>query len=55
MLHNILSPNEIADLLDDPIVKLNKDKLSIASKVDFSIQVSETIKTKLETRFNLHP
>jgi hypothetical protein len=54
MLHNILSPNEIAEILNDPIVKTNKDKLSIATKVDFSIQVSEIIKTKLETIFNLN-
>jgi hypothetical protein len=45
----ILSSNEIADLLNDPIVKINKEKLSTLEKVDFSLQVSDTIKTKLET------
>ena len=45
----ILSSNEITELLNDPIVKINKEKLSTLEKVDFSLQVSDTIKNKLET------
>jgi hypothetical protein len=54
MIHNLLSPNEIADILNNPIVKSNKETLSTQKKVDFSIQLSDTIKNKLETGFNIN-
>ena len=43
----ILSSDEITELLNDPLVNINKEKLS--TTVDFSLQVSDTIKYKLET------
>ena len=54
MIHNLLSPNEISDMLNNPIVESNKEKLSTLQKVDFSIQLSDTIKNKLETGFNIN-
>jgi hypothetical protein len=54
MLTNLLSTNEISDILNDPIVKSNKEKLSTLQKVDFSIQLSDAIKNKLETGFNIN-
>lgn len=53
MIPNLLSPNEIADILDNSIVKSNKEKLSTQQKVDFLIQLSDTIKNKLETGLNI--
>lgn len=53
MIHNVLSSNEIRDILNNPIVEFNKEKLSTLQKVDFSIQLSDAIKNKLETGFNL--
>jgi hypothetical protein len=49
MISNILSATEITELFNDPIVNINKEKLSTLQQVDFSIQVSDTIKTKLES------
>ena len=54
MIHNLLSPNEIADILNNPIVKSNKEKLLTQQKVDFSVQLSDTIKNKLETGLNIN-
>jgi hypothetical protein len=54
MVHNLLSSNEISVLLNIPIVKINKEKLSTLQKVDFSLQVSETIKNKLENGLGIH-
>ena len=54
MIHNLLSSNEIADILNNPIVKTNKDKLSTHPKVDFSIELPDVIKTKLETGFGIN-
>ena len=48
MAYNILSSDEITDILNNPIVKINKEKLSTLQKVDFSIQLSDSIKNKLE-------
>jgi hypothetical protein len=54
MIHNLLSSNEIADILNNPIVQTNKDKLSTQSKADFSIELPDAIKTKLETGFGIN-
>lgn len=54
MIHNVLSSNEIADILNNPIVKTNKDKLSTQTKADFSIELPDAIKTKLETGFGIN-
>jgi len=48
MSHIILSSDEITDILNNPIVQINKEKLSTLQKVDFSIQLSDVIKNKLE-------
>lgn len=53
MIHNLLSSNEIKDIVNNPIVKINKEKLSTLQKVDFSIQLSDIIKNKLETGLNI--
>lgn len=50
---NILSPNEIADILNSAAVVANKEKLSAQHKVDFSIELSESIKTKLGSALGL--
>jgi hypothetical protein len=54
MIHNLLSPNEIAEILNNPLVQTNKDKLSTLYKVDFSIQLPDAIKAKLETGFGIN-
>lgn len=54
MIHNVLSSNEIADILNNPIVQTNKDKLSTQPKADFSIELPDAIKTKLETGFGIN-
>ena len=53
MIHNLLSSNEIADILNNPIVQTNKDKLSTQPKADFSIELPDAIKTKLEAGFGI--
>jgi hypothetical protein len=40
--------------LNNPIVQTNKDKLSTQQKVDFSIQLPDAIKDKLETGFGIN-
>ena len=54
MIHNLLSSNEIADILNNPIVQTNKDKLLTQSKADFSIELPDAIKTKLETGLGIN-
>lgn len=54
MIHNVLSPNEITDILNNSIVQTNKDKLSTQPKVDFSIELPDAIKTKLETGLGIN-
>ncbi len=54
MIHNLLSSNEIAEILNNPIVQTNKEKLSTLDKVDFSIQLPDAIKDKLETGFGIN-
>lgn len=49
MIHNLLSSEEIADILNNPIIEINREKLATLDKVDFSIELSDTIKNKLET------
>ncbi len=44
---NILSPGEIAEILNSATVSANKEKLATQHKVDFSIELSESMKTKL--------
>ena len=53
MIHNLLSSSEITEILNDPVVKTNKEKLSTLQKVDFSIELSDTTKNKLETGLNI--
>jgi hypothetical protein len=54
MIPNLLSSNEIAEILNNPIVQTNKEKLSTLDKVDFSIQLPNAIKDKLETGFGIN-
>jgi hypothetical protein len=53
MIHNLLSPNEIADILNNDLVITNKAKLSSQSKVDFFIELPVEIKAKLESGFGI--
>lgn len=39
MINNILSSNEIAEILKNPIVKINKCKLSRLEKVDIAMEL----------------
>ncbi len=51
MMHNVLSSNEISDILNDPIVKTNKANLSDAQKVvRFSFPLSDDMRNKLSNR-----
>ena len=55
MIHNILSSNEITDLINNPIVKTNKEFLSeIQPVVKFSISLPDLIKTKLENSLSIN-
>lgn len=54
MISNLLSSNEITDILNNPIVNSNKEKLSTLDKVDFSIQLSDEIKNRLETGLSIN-
>ena len=53
-IHNILSAVEIAEIIGNPIVQTHKEKVSTLSKVDFSIPLSENIKSKLESAFGIN-
>ena len=48
-MQNILSSSEIAEIINNPIVEINREKLSTQQTVDFSIELSDIIKNKLET------
>ena len=53
-MHNILSSNEIADILNDPIVKTNKANLSDAQTVvKFSFRLTDDIRAKLANRLSI--
>ena len=54
MIRNLLSSNEIAEILNDPTVQSYKEKVQALLKVDFSIQVSDEIKNKLESGFGIN-
>ena len=55
MINNILSSNEITDILNNPIVKTNKINLSDTQKVvKFSFPLAENIKTKLENSLSIN-
>ena len=49
MIQNFLSSNEITEILNHPLVKLNQYR----NKVDFSIQM-DTLKTKIERELGIH-
>ena len=54
MMHDILSSNEIADILNDPIVKTNKANLSDAHKVvKFEFPLADDMRAKLENRLSI--
>jgi len=54
MIHNILSSNEITELLNNPIVKTIKEGLSETQPViKFSISVPDIIKAKLENSLSI--
>lgn len=53
MIHNVLSSNEISDILNNHYVITNKAKLSMQPKVDFFIELPLEIKAKLESGFGI--
>lgn len=54
MMHDILSSNEIADILNDPIVKTNKANLSDVQKVvKFEFPLADDMRSKLENRLSI--
>lgn len=53
MIYNLLSSNEITDILNNHIVITNKAKLSSQQKVDFFIELPVAIKAKLESGFGI--
>jgi len=53
VLYNILSINEISEILTNLDVKTNKEKLSTQNVVKFSISLPDLIKTKLENSLSL--
>jgi hypothetical protein len=54
MIYNLLSSNEITEIVNNPIVEINREKLATLQTVDFSIELSDEIKTKLETGLDIH-
>ena len=54
MIHNLLSSNEIADILNNHTVITNKAKLLSQQKVDFFIELPLEIKAKLESGFGIN-
>lgn len=54
MIHNILSHNEINDILNNSIVQSNKENLSNLKQVDFNIELTDAIKNKLENGLNIN-
>lgn len=53
VIHNILTPDEIAVILNDPIVQSKRDQVLLQSKVDFSIPLSNEIKAKIYNALNV--
>lgn len=54
MIYNILSSNEIIELLNNPIVKQEKENLSDTQKeVKFEIILPDSIKTKIENSLSI--
>lgn len=54
MIYNILSSNEITELVNNPIVKSEKQNLSDTQKeVKFSISLPDALKTKLENSLSI--
>jgi hypothetical protein len=51
---SILSRNEINELLQNPMIEINKIKLLNESLVKFSISLPNEIKTKLENELSIH-
>lgn len=52
-MSNILTKDEIAELVNHSVVKANQEKLASSNSVSFSIPLSEYIKAKLETHFGI--
>ena len=54
-MHNILSPNEISAIVNDPVVKTNKANLSNGQNVvRFSFPLTEEIRAKLSHRLAIN-
>jgi len=54
MIYNILSSDEIFELVNNPIVKKEKENLSDTQKeVKFSISLPDIIKTKIENSLSI--
>jgi hypothetical protein len=53
VLSNVLSSSEIAEILNQPDVITNREKLSTQNVVKFAITLPSLIKTKLENSLSI--
>jgi hypothetical protein len=53
LIHNILSPSEINDIVNHPVVQTHKAQLSDTDVVKFSLPLAPDIKDKLSTRLGI--
>lgn len=53
VVHNSLTQDEIAGLLNNHTVSLNRQKLQVSNKVYFTIDLSETLREKIESIFSI--
>ena len=52
-MSNILTKEELEELVNHSVVKANQATLSTTNSVSFSIPLSESLKAKLETHFDI--
>ena len=53
LIHNILSPTELNDIISNPVVQTHKAQLSNTNVVKFSISLSTDIRAKLSDRLGI--
>ena len=53
LIHNILTPADLNDIINNPIVKSHKAQLSRANVVKFSVSLSTEIRVKLSDRLGI--
>ena len=53
LIHNILSPTELNDIISNPVVQTHKAQLSNTNVVKFSVSLSTDIRAKLSDRLGI--